>query len=172
MISVLALLVVFVSFGFAKEKKENRTTFYYSNLGAKTLSDSQVVCVEDGSGNYLLPHLKYLFTYDEQQRLTKKEAFRWDESTKGWMPSFCLTFVYEFDSMIAEYAKWDTHAQSYNPCLERAVYAMSNDVYVSYHYYKRDSQEMEWYLENSCLVDIPTGTYWNEDGVLITEHRK
>ena len=165
---VCVLLTVLISFCAAGEKDE-QIRYYYSSLGAKTQADSQLVCVPDESGKYLQPRLKYLFTYDENKRLIKKEALRWNATKDNWICAFYLTFTYTDNTTIAEYASWNNERQEYNDCSERAVYMLNNNQFTSYSYYKRDPLAENWNLEHSCLVNVPSETLWDNDGLLIAE---
>ena len=44
---------------------------------------SKVIYRLDGS---LYRHMKYDFTYDDQKRISSKEAFKWDASIEKWIP--------------------------------------------------------------------------------------
>ena len=165
------LLAAFASFGSAKEKGE-LSKFYYSNYGAKTFSESQIVCVPDESGKYFKPKLKYLFTYDDNNRVIKKEALRWNVGENDWVNSYCLTHVYSDDSMVTEYAKWNKREMNYDECTEKIVYKMNANLFASYSYYERTLPDYKWVLKQNCLVDVPFERLWNEDGALFVETNK
>ena len=165
---VFMLLAAFVSFGSAAEKGK-QPKFYYSSYGAKALSESQTVCVLDESGKYLEPRLKYLFTYDENDRVIKKEALRWNVFENDWVNSFCLTFAYDDDSMITEFAKWNKREKNYDECTEKIVYKMNANLFASYSYYKRNLPDDDWTLEHNYLVNNQVGPFWYDNDALIAE---
>ena len=165
---VSLLLTVFVFFGSAEER-EKLPKFYYSNGGAKTLSESQTICVLDESGKYLKPRLKYNFTYDDNNRVVKKEALKWSEIKDDWVNSFCLTFIYNDDSMITEYSKWNVRSNKYDESTEMVVYKMNANLFTSYNYYKRNLRNEEWTLEKISPINTPVERLWTENSTLIVE---
>ena len=165
------MLTTLSSFGSAKGK-DKLSDFCYDNLGAKVLAESQIVCVPDESGKYLKPRLKYLFTYDENNRVVRKEALRWSRSENDWVNSFCLTFTYNDDSMNIEYAKWNKRKKSYDESTERVVYKINANMFASYSHYKRNLPDDDWTLESNYLVNIPIEALWDEDGILFARYQK
>ena len=168
---MIVLLIISYSFSYVMGR-EKKPKFFYSNYGAKTLSTSQVVSVPDGSGEYLVPRLKYLFSYDESNRIIKKEALKWNVVDNDWVYSFCLTFAYDDDTMITEYARWNKQRESYDECTEKVVYKKNANMYASYSLYKRSLPDGEWMLEHNYLVNIPAETFWDKDGIFIAEADK
>ena len=162
------LLTVFVSFGSAGEK-EKLPKFYYSSGGAKTLSESQMICVLDESGKYLKPRLKYNFTYDDSNRIVKKEALKWNEIKDDWVNSFCLKFTYNDDAVITEYSKWNVRANEYDESTEMVVYKMNANLFTSYNYYKRNLRDEKWTLEKISPINMPVERLWAENSTLIVE---
>ena len=165
---VCLLLSTLVSFSFAGGK-ENLSKFCYNNLGAKELAESQMVCVYDESGKYIIPRLKYIFTYDEQNRIVKKETLRWNATKNCWDNTYCLSFAYDDDSMIAEYAKWNKRNMNYDECTGKLVYELNAYMFTSCSYYKRNSPESDWRLESNFLVSVPIETLYNNEGFLFAE---
>jgi len=166
---VLLTVFAFISSAVGKDKFPD---FCYSNYGAKTLSESQVVSVPDESGGYLVPKLKYLFTYDESNRIIKKETLKWNADEKDWVYSFCLTFTYNDDSMITELSRWNEQEMNYDECTEKVVYKKNANLFASYSLYKRNLPQGEWTLEHNYLVNIPSESLWNEDGIFVAEANK
>lgn len=165
---VCLLLMTFVAVGSARERS-GKSKFYYDNLGTKTLADIQVVSVSDENDKYLEPHLKYHFGYDESGRMLKKEAFKWDDDKKGWLGYYRLNFTYSDDAMIVELVRWDRKKKEYKDCSERTIYKTNANMFTSYSHYKRNSSNGDWFLESTCLMDIPTQTLWTENAVFIAE---
>ena len=46
------------------------------------------------SGTYLYNHMRYEFTYDDENRLTNKTASKWDGVKEKWMPYFRMSYQY------------------------------------------------------------------------------
>ena len=163
---VCVLLTAFISFGSAKEEGE---LFYYINYGAKELSESQIICVSSESGKYLKPRIKYLFVYDEDNRITKKEALKWDVFEDDWVSAYCLIFTYGDDSVITEYAEWNERKKDFHECTGKIVYEINVNMFASCRYYKRNSPGGNWRLENNCLVNAPITALWDENVILVTD---
>ena len=168
---VCLLLSSLVSFNFAGDK-ENLPIFCYNNLGAKELAESQVVSIFDESGKYIIPRLKYLFIYDNNNRVVKKETLRWNVVENVWINSYCLTFTFDDDSMITEYTKWNKNNMNYDECTEKIVYKSNANMFASCSYYKRNSPVSDWRLESNFLVSVPIETIWNNEGFLFAEKNK
>ena len=78
----------------------------------------------DGS---LTAKIEYHFTYDEQNRLTEKEAYRWNSLTGQWMHFYRLSYDYNSDGYSLERSDWDTAKQTYDNPTEKSVYKMNAD---------------------------------------------
>ena len=165
------LLVAFVSYNIAREK-ENRSKFYYDNIGAKTLAESQTICVLDEGGQYLRLHIKYDFAYDENDRVITKKALKWDDNKKIWVNSYLMNYSYSDDSMTIELAYWDKQKEAYDECTERAFYEVDAGLQISYSYYKRDLPNGSWNLEYSQLVSVPEKPIWLEKTTILAESEK
>lgn len=46
-------------------------------------------------GTYLYNHMRYEFTYDNENRLTGKIASKWDGAKEQWMPYFKMSYQYD-----------------------------------------------------------------------------
>lgn len=151
---LLLLLVTVCINGQAKNQKQNAellASFYYDCTGAKCLSQTQTICKPDETGKYLKPHRKHHFTYDEQKRITSKEAYKWDIERNTWVPDYKQTFIYSNNRMETFYAKWNKHKKSYNPSKEKAVYQIGESGIIAYTSYKKTASSAEWML----VTDIP-----------------
>ena len=148
--------------------KGSQTSFYYSNLGAKELLPEQVICVADKYETNLTPHLKYVFIYDENNRVVKKEAYRWSQSAGLWECSFHLKFSYSNQAMTIEYARWNCDKDYYDTYTERAVYTLGDETFASYSYYKKDVSDNDWELVTN-LAQIPSGTQWIGEQLLLAK---
>ena len=167
----LVLLTTLAAFSSAKGK-DKLPDFCYNNPGAKVLAESQIVCTPDEKGEYLKPKLKYLFTYDDNDRVVRKEALRWSAVEKKWVNSYCLIFTYDDDSMIAEYARWNKQENDYDECTEKVVYRKNVDMFASYSIYKRNLRDDDWTLEHNILVSKPTETFWDKESIFIADTSK
>ena len=125
--------------------------FYYDSSRETALKPTQTICKPDESGKYLVPHLKYYFSYDEAGRVVKKEAHRWNLESKSWNQSYVLNISYEKSCITVDYAAWNKKAKIYASNMERAIYTMHNEELVSYACFKHNHNNEEWVL----VADIP-----------------
>jgi len=150
----VCMLVCAMCFVASVNNVKSQTTdgFYYdSNRELTPNAPTRTICKLDESGKYLIPQLKYFFTYDAEGRVVKKEAYRWNKDSKSWAQSYMLNISYEEACMTLDYAKWDKDELAYASNKERAVYTMQNEDVVSYAYFKLSQNEEEWIL----VADIP-----------------
>jgi hypothetical protein len=164
LLTVAFLLCLSLS-SFSKDKQ---TPFYYDNPGVKELMPVQMISIADKSGTYLTPHLKYVFTYDEYNRVVKKEAYSWNRYSGSWEGSFQLNFTYSTHGMMVEYARWNGHKDSYDASTERAIYTLNNEAVAFYSYYKKESPDNDWRMV-SQLTQIPAGMKWVENQLLLAK---
>lgn len=78
-------------------------------------------------GGYLYRHLRYTFTYDNENRVVNKEAFRWDSTKETWVPYFNMSVEYTNDEVVLNYARWNSHSNAYDSHPEKSVYQLDED---------------------------------------------
>ena len=92
--TVLFRMIVLVAMVFAgianTTVKAQGNNFITNEEKVDELVVSKVIYRLDGS---LYRHMKYDFTYDDQKRMSSKEAFKWDASTEKWIPYFKLIIL-------------------------------------------------------------------------------
>lgn len=92
--TVLFRMIVLVAMVFAgianTTVKAQGNNFITNEERVDDLVVSKVIYRLDGS---LYRHMKYDFTYDDQKRMSSKEAFKWDASTEKWIPYFKLIIL-------------------------------------------------------------------------------
>ena len=121
--------------------------YYYDCIRDADFNEpTQTICKLDESGKYLVPHLKYFFTYDNEGRVIKKEAQRWDNKSKSWKESYEMNVEYEENYITLNYAVWDNKEETYSLKKERAIYTMRDNELISYACYKQGSGEKQWLL--------------------------
>ena len=100
----MMVLVAMVVAGIANtELKAQDNNFITNEEKVDDLVVSKVIYRLDGS---LYRHMKYDFTYDDQKRVTAKEAFKWDSSTEKWIPYFKIDYTYSSNEITLVYARW------------------------------------------------------------------
>ena len=79
---------------------------------------------EDGR---LYRHLRYTYTYDTENRVTSKEASKWDSSKEAWVPYFKMDVSYANNEVELSYARWNSKSNAYDSSIEKTVYEMNDD---------------------------------------------
>ena len=79
---------------------------------------------EDG---HLYRHLRYTYTYDTENRVTSKEASKWDSSKEAWVPYFKMDVFYANNEVELSYACWNSKSNAYDSSIKKTVYEMNDD---------------------------------------------
>ena len=78
---------------------------------------------EDG---HLFRHLRYTYTYDNENRVTSKEASKWDSSKETWDPYFKMDVSYANNEVELSYARWNSKSNAYDSNVEKTVYELND----------------------------------------------
>lgn len=78
---------------------------------------------EDG---HLFRHLRYTYTYDNENRVTSKEASKWDSVKEAWMPYFKLNVEYTDYEVEVSYARWNFRSNAYDSNQAKTVYDLED----------------------------------------------
>ena len=78
---------------------------------------------EDG---HLFRHLRYTYTYDTENRVTSKEASKWDSVKEAWVPYFKLNVTYSDNQVEVSYARWNSKDRVYNDKVEKSIYELND----------------------------------------------
>ena len=78
---------------------------------------------EDG---HLFRHLRYTYTYDNENRVTSKEASKWDSSKEAWVPYFKMNVSYTNNEVELSYARWNSKSNAYDSNIEKTVYELND----------------------------------------------
>lgn len=79
---------------------------------------------EDG---HLFRHLRYTYTYDNANRVTSKEASKWDSVNEAWVPYFKMNVEYTENEVELSYARWNSRSNAYDNNVEKSVYEVGDD---------------------------------------------
>ena len=79
---------------------------------------------EDG---HLFRHLRYTYTYDNENRVVSKEASKWDSTKATWIPYFKLDVEYTDTEVELSYARWNSRSNAYDNNVQKSVYAVNDD---------------------------------------------
>ena len=75
---------------------------------------------------YLFRHLRYTYTYDNENRVVCKEAAKWDSVKEAWTPYFKLDVSYHSDAVEMNYALWNTKSNAFDKNMEKSTYALND----------------------------------------------
>ena len=78
---------------------------------------------EDG---HLYRHLRYTYTYDNENRVTSKQASKWDSSKESWIPYFKMNVSYTNNEVELNYARWNSKSNAYDSNVEKIVYELND----------------------------------------------
>lgn len=155
-IGMIILFVGTISAAVNAQKKEDVLQPFYSNCeGAKDLKPTQIISKTDESGQYLVLHRKYDFAYDKQDRVTKKETYKWNSRKQEWTPNYMLSYTYNNDQVVIEYATWNKKTKAYSSAKEKAVYTITPEGITSYISYKRENAAKNWEITTNLTDLIP-----------------
>ncbi len=133
----------------------NNEGFAYNVELVDNAVTSQVVYKSINDGKYLSHHLKYNYTYDEQNRLTKKEVLKWDTFSESWERSHCLYYTYDMFGFTLAYALWDTEKTDYTRIVAKQVYDDCMNGAMTVTLYKWNNSENDWIVQNNMITMHP-----------------
>ncbi|WP_291527910.1 DUF3836 domain-containing protein [Bacteroides sp. UBA939] len=118
-IAMMAIMVACVSNSEVKAQGE----FITNQVMNGELVESQTIFKKDGS--YLLNHLRYVFAYDNENRMISKEAFKWDSAKSKWVPHFKMTYQYGDKEITLTHALWNESHKAYDKNMQKSVYELN-----------------------------------------------
>lgn len=105
-------------------------------------------------GTYLYNHMRYEFTYDNENRLTGKIASKWDGAKEQWMPYFKMSYKYDNNEITMSYARWNQSHKAYDKDIKKSVYEMNDEnMPVAFKNYKMDGERTNWTLVSYNRID-------------------
>ena len=105
-------------------------------------------------GTYLYNHMRYEFTYDNENRLTGKTASKWDSLQSRWTPYFKMSYQYENNEIIMSYGRWNKAHKAYDKDMKKSVYEMNEEnMPVAYKSYEKNSEKSNWTLVSYNRID-------------------
>ena len=103
----------------------NPTDFFKNDeMNNELVSATTIFMSEEG---YLFRHLRYTYTYDNENRVIAKEASKWNSIEEAWVPYFKLDVTYTDGEIALDYARWNTKSGAYDSHMEKAVYELNHD---------------------------------------------
>lgn len=122
--TMILLGILIASFSYTGLNAQESGNFITNEEKQGDLIVSKVIYRLDGS---LYRHMKYDFTYDEQKRMTSKEAFKWDSRREKWSPYFKIDYTYSDGQITLTYARWNEAHKAYDAQVEKSVYELNEN---------------------------------------------
>ena len=123
--AVVMLAVVMASVMNFSASASNPTQYVKNEeMTGKLMTAKTIFKNEDGR---LYRHLRYTYTYDTENRVTSKEASKWDSSKEAWVPYFKMDVFYANNEVELSYARWNSKSNAYDSSIKKTVYEMNDD---------------------------------------------
>ena len=124
-IAVVMLAVVMASVMNFSASASNPTQYVKNEeMTGELMTAKTIFKNEDGR---LYRHLRYTYTYDTENRVTSKEASKWDSSKEAWVPYFKMDVFYANNEVELSYARWNSKSNAYDSSIKKTVYEMNDD---------------------------------------------
>ncbi len=123
--AVVMLAVVMASVMNFSASASNPTQYVKNEeMTGELMTAKTIFKNEDGR---LYRHLRYTYTYDTENRVTSKEASKWDSSKEAWVPYFKMDVSYANNEVELSYARWNSKSNAYDSSIKKTVYEMNDD---------------------------------------------
>ena len=123
--AVVMLAVVMASVMNFSASASNPTQYVKNEeMTGELMTAKTIFKNEDGR---LYRHLRYTYTYDAENRVTSKEASKWDSSKEAWVPYFKMDVFYANNEVELSYARWNSKSNAYDSSIKKTVYEMNDD---------------------------------------------
>ena len=122
--AVVMLAVVMASVMNFSASASNPTQYVKNEeMTGELMTAKTIFKNEDG---HLFRHLRYTYTYDNENRVTSKEASKWDSSKETWVPYFKMDVSYANNEVELSYARWNSKNNAYDSNVEKTVYELND----------------------------------------------
>ena len=123
--AVVMLAVVMASVMNFSANASNPTQYVKNEeMTGELMTAKTIFKNEDGR---LYRHLRYTYTYDTENRVTSKEASKWDSSQEAWVPYFKMDVSYANNEVELNYARWNSKSNAYDSNIKKTIYEMNDD---------------------------------------------
>ena len=123
--AVVMLAVVMASVMNFSANASNPTQYVKNEeMTGELMTAKTIFKNEDGR---LYRHLRYTYTYDTENRVTSKEASKWDSSKEAWVPYFKMDVSYANNEVELSYARWNSKSNAYDSSIKKTIYEMNDD---------------------------------------------
>ena len=115
--AVVMLAVVMASVMNFSASASNPTQYVKNEeMTGELMTAKTIFKNEDG---HLYRHLRYTYTYDTENRVTSKEASKWDSSQEAWVPYFKMDVFYANNEVELSYARWNSKSNAYDSSIKK-----------------------------------------------------
>ena len=123
--AVVMLAVVMASVMNFSANASNPTQYVKNEEMAGELMTAKTIFKNENG--HLYRHLRYTYTYDTENRVTSKEASKWDSSQEAWVPYFKMDVSYANNEVELSYARWNSKSNAYDSSIKKTIYEMNDD---------------------------------------------
>lgn len=113
--------------------------------------NAETVFTLDQTGKFLTPKVKY--EYSNNEKGATKTAYRWNEETEKWMPSYQMVVSENQSNSTIEYAAWNKQTNTFSLNAQKAVYNkdLDHDI-LSCVFYKWNPSDRSWEISQNLLL--------------------
>lgn len=131
---------------------------YYYNADVE---DGRVktMYVLESNGESLNNKLEYRFCYDDEGRLTSKEALRFNAATGKHESEYRIDYTYTADGYTMERCRWNSRKQAYDSADMRTEYRKEFDNVLSVSTFKWNEKRNDMLLVDNMLIMTPYDKY-------------
>lgn len=123
--AVVMMVVVMASVMNFSASASNSTQYVKNEeMTGELMTAKTIFKNEDGR---LFRHLRYTYTYDNENRIASKEASKWDSSKEAWVPYFKMNVSYTNDEVELRCARWNSKSNAYDSNIEKTVYELNDN---------------------------------------------
>jgi len=123
--SIIALILVWM-FNLSASAISPKNYVYNEKKEGENVVEKLIFTEE---GGFLQRVLKYEFSYNTDNLVTEKKAYRWNTTKEDWEPHFQVSYQYgnEGENITYHYVLWDKKTKKF--CLNEQILQMSPDDY-------------------------------------------
>lgn len=148
-VAIVATVIVSV---MNSEVKAQESNFITNEEVKNELVVAKTIFKQEGT--YLQNHIRYEFTYDNENRLTAKTAMKWNGAKEAWMPYFKMSYQYNGNEITMSYARWDESHKAYDKDIKKSVYELNDEnMPVAYKNDQKSSDKSDWTLVSYNRID-------------------
>lgn len=99
----------------------------YDKYGESGLNRKKNASLSGSEKEIRVRHLRYTYSYDNENRVTSKEAAKWDSEKEAWVPYFKLNVAYNDNEVALSYGRWNVKSSAYDSKMETSVYELNSN---------------------------------------------